>query len=168
MAVECGMDPRIGILLVVTLALFSAGCGGAKKQPEAPSAEQPGVRTVVITANDAMQFSQKVIAAKPGEVFTLRLENVGRMPKTTMAHNFVLLQPMTDEQVMAFAASAVSRAPEYLPADVSAILAHTRLLGPGEKEELSITAPAQPGAYPYLCTFPGHAALMRGTLRVEP
>jgi azurin len=29
-------------------------------------------------------------------------------------------------------------------------------------------APTAPGDYDYICSFPGHAALMKGVLRVEP
>jgi uncharacterized protein len=30
-----------------------------------------------------------------------------------------------------------------------------------------MTAPATPGEYPYVCTFPGHFLLMNGVLVVE-
>lgn len=48
----------------------------------------------------------------------------------------------------------------------SQILAATKLLDPGQKETLKLKAPAQPGDYEFVCTFPGHAVLMWGTLSV--
>jgi azurin len=32
---------------------------------------------------------------------------------------------------------------------------------------LEFDAPAEPGLYPYLCTFPGHGMLMNGIMTVE-
>ena len=43
--------------------------------------------------------------------------------------------------------------PDSLKGDV---IASTKLLGPGEEEVLSFTAPKESGAYEYVCTFPGH------------
>jgi azurin len=40
-------------------------------------------------------------------------------------------------------------------------------LGPGEEEIVSFTAPKEKGAYEYVCTFPGHVAMMRGTMTVQ-
>ncbi len=47
------------------------------------------------------------------------------------------------------------------------VIAHTLLLEPQKSDTIYFTAPDQPGEYEYLCTFPGHATLMRGVLRVE-
>ena len=33
-------------------------------------------------------------------------------------------------------------------------------------ETIEFTAPAEPGDYPYICTFPGHWRLMNGVLHV--
>ncbi|HSH03898.1 MAG TPA: plastocyanin/azurin family copper-binding protein [Anaerolineae bacterium] len=37
----------------------------------------------------------------------------------------------------------------------------------GESHTFSFTAPEEPGTYKYVCTVPGHAALMAGDLTVE-
>jgi azurin len=47
------------------------------------------------------------------------------------------------------------------------ILCHTRILDPQKTTTIHFAAPAQPGRYPYLCTFPGHWMVMRGVLIVE-
>jgi azurin len=49
----------------------------------------------------------------------------------------------------------------------SDILCHTRLLDAGQRTTVYFNAPKTPGRYPYLCTFPGHAQIMRGLLIVE-
>jgi azurin len=59
------------------------------------------------------------------------------------------------------------RGRSYLPKSFEKdILAATNLLDPGQKETLKLKAPAQPGDYEFVCTFPGHAVLMWGTLSV--
>jgi azurin len=40
------------------------------------------------------------------------------------------------------------------------------MLEAGQKEALTVTAPAQEGTYDYVCTFPGHWAVMQGKLIV--
>ncbi len=154
--------------LVAACALLLSGCGKSET-PAAPTSAAPaadGVRTIAITADDSMKFSVTEIRAKPGEKLRVTLQNVGRMPKQAMGHNWVLLTPRDDAAVLAFAASAAGKMPEYLPDDRSAVLAHTKILGGGESDSIEVTVPAEPGTYPFLCTFPGHAALMKGRLIV--
>jgi azurin len=53
------------------------------------------------------------------------------------------------------------------PEDADKVIAATKMLGPGETDTVSFTAPAA-GTYDYICTFPGHAmAGMRGVLTVK-
>lgn len=160
---------RILLALAAGSTLLFTGCG----KSEAPStsvaaAPADGVRTIEITANDAMKFSLTEIRARSGEKIRVALTNMGRMPKQAMGHNWVLLTPMDDAAALAFANTAATRMPDYLPEDKSAVLAHTKILGGGETDTIEFTVPAAPGAYPFLCTFPGHAALMRGKLIVGP
>lgn len=160
------------LLLLALLAgstLLLAGCGKSDAPaPSAAGAPADGVRTVEITANDAMKYSLTEIRARPGEKIRVALTNMGRMPKQAMGHNWVLLTPRDDAAVLAFAASAAAKMPDYLPDDRSAVLAHTKILGGGETDTIEFTVPAAPGEYPFLCSFPGHAALMKGKLIVAP
>ena len=47
------------------------------------------------------------------------------------------------------------------------ILHASKLLEKGETQELEFTAPTEPGDYQFVCTFPGHAGLMRGVIHVK-
>lgn len=153
--------------LVAGSFLLLAGCGKTETPAHAAAAAPAdGVRTVAITADDAMKFSVTEIHARSGEKLRVALTNQGRMPKQAMGHNWVLLTPRDDAAVLAFAASAAAKMPDYLPDDKSTVLAHTKILGGGETDTIEFTVPAAPGDYPYLCTFPGHAALMHGKLIV--
>ena len=121
---------------------------------------------VTIKGNDQMQFDVKAIAAAAGDTIKLTFENAGKMPKQVMGHNLVVLKKGAD--VAAFATAAMqAAATEYFPeAKKDSVLAHTKLLGPGEKDSISFTV-AEAGEYTYICTFPGHYVLMKGTLTVK-
>ncbi len=164
--------PSLFLPLIAGAALLLAGCGkseasAAGTAPVATPAAD-GVKTVTITADDTMKFNVTEIRAQAGEKLRVTFKNVGRMPKQAMGHNWVLLLPMADNEVLALAQAAAARAPEYVPADATKILVHTKLLGPNESDTVEFTAPAAPGEYPFVCTFPGHAALMKGKLIVAP
>ncbi len=57
-------------------------------------------------------------------------------------------------------------AKNYIPS-IGDIVSASKLLNPGEVEVLKLDLKT-PGDYPYLCTFPGHCHVMRGTLKVGP
>ena len=165
------MKPQLLLFpLVIALSpcVFS-GCGKNESAGGATESVGPdGVRTIKLTGSDTLQYNLKEITAAPGEKLYIELTNTGSMPKQTMSHNFVLLQPMPDADVQALAMAASTKPAEFLPDDQSKIISHTKMLGPGEKETLTIIAPPQAGNYPYVCTFPGHFALMHGNLVVKP
>lgn len=121
---------------------------------------------LVIEGNDQMQFSTKELKAVAGKPITLTLKHVGKIPKEAMGHNLVILQEGTDEA--AFAAKAIeAQATDYIPASEKAsIIAHTKLIGGGEEDTIEFTIDKK-GTYNFLCTFPGHVALMKGVLIVE-
>lgn len=160
--------------------LFLAACGGDKKAdtddqattdtsatglPEVTTPSATVSNTVEITGNDQMKFSTTEIRVKAGEKVTLTLKNVGTMPKESMGHNFILLGGGTDVEAFALKAM-VAKDSDYIPADLkSAIMANTKLLGPGESDTITFTVPA--GEYDFICTFPGHYASMRGKLIAE-
>ena len=115
-----------------------------------------------------MKFSTVEIRAKAGERLRVTLVNQGVTPKFSMGHNWILLTAAADIDGF-LTAAAESPTTDYVPASRrSGILASTKLLGPGEQDTAAFTAPAAPGRYPFLCSFPGHAQVgMRGVLIVE-
>ena len=126
-------------------------------------------KKIELTGSDQMQYSTKTMEVTAGDTVVLNFKHIGALPKVAMGHNFVLLKP--DTKIPEFAmAAAQAAATDYLPADEAskkAILAHTKLLGGGESDTVTFTAPAEAGAYPYICTFPGHYGLMQGVLTVK-
>ncbi len=169
-------------ILIASASLMSTSAAPqappATQKPAAPDTQKPastaakpsakGVRTVEIIGTDDMKFSVTAIQAKPGEQLRVRLISKGAMPKIAMAHNFVLLQKGAN-QVAFVTESAAARETDFIaPKLKDQVIAATGLAGAGETVEVTFKAPAAPGEYPFLCTFPGHfQAGMRGTLTVK-
>lgn len=122
--------------------------------------------TVAIEGNDQMQYNKKSFEVAAGDNVTLVFKNVGTLPKVAMGHNVVILK--AGEAIAPFATAAITaKEHDYIPQDQKdKILAMTKLLGPGEEATITFTAPAA-GSYNYLCTFPGHFALMNGVMTVK-
>jgi azurin len=138
------------IAVVAWSALLFFGCSPA---PQAPPKE------VTIQADDKMRYDMTAFDASPGQKISVTIKNVGTTPKFSMGHNFVMLdRAITTANVQAaFLDKASTEAShDYVPPGDKNVLAHSKLLGPGESEVVTFNAPFIPGEYLYLCSFPGH------------
>lgn len=143
----------------------------ADKGDTKPAAD---VKEVTIESNDMMKFNLNAFEVKPGQKVKLTLKNVGKLPKAAMGHNWVLLKKgigaVTFGSTVASGKGGASLATDWIPTQdpqKGQMIAHTKLLGPGESDTIEFTAPTEPGAYEYLCMFPGHFALMKGIMTVK-
>ncbi len=153
---------------------FAAAMQFADKLAAVVPTSPQGLRYLIATEGpvplalkaDALQliYDHKELTADAGTVIALTFENPGEQP-----HNVVVCTPGSLEKVGA-AADAMQTDPKglargFVP-DIPEVLEKTRLLARGEKETLLFRAPATPGDYVLLCTFPGHWRLMQGVLKV--
>ncbi len=123
----------------------------------------PVVRNIVINSNDQMKFDKSEIRVKAGEKIKLTLNHTGELPKNAMGHNFVLLEKGTE--IADFGMKAMdAKDNEYIPS--KGVITHTKLIGGGESTTIEFTAPAK-GTYDFVCSFPGHYAMMKGKFIVE-
>ena len=123
---------------------------------------------ITISGNDTMQFDLKSFEVKAGQKVELTFKNIGKIPKIAMGHNLVVLKKGISavafgQKAMGAGANATNALPESVKGDT---IASTKLLGPDENETITFTAP-ETGDYEYVCTFPGHFALMRGIMKVK-
>lgn len=122
-----------------------------------------------IEGNDAMQFNVGSITVPAScTEFTITLNHTGQMPVTAMGHN-VVITAEADMRAVAAAGVGAGIQDEYLPPDDPRIIANTELVGGGEST--SVTFPVSDiqdgGPYVFFCSFPGHAAIMKGTIQAE-
>ena len=109
-----------------------------------------------------LKFDQSNLTVVAGSSVKLTFNNTDDMP-----HNFVLVAKNKADEV-GIAATKLGLdgvALGFVP-EIDAVIAHTNLLAPHKIESIYFTAPEVPGAYPFLCTFPGHYLTMRGVLTV--
>jgi putative heme-binding domain-containing protein len=116
------------------------------------------------TVPDQMLFDKERLVVRAGKPVEFLFENTDLMP-----HNFVIVQPGALEEVGTLAESTGSQPGamerHYVPKSPK-ILLSSKLLQPRDSQKLSFLAPAKPGIYPYVCTYPGHWRRMFGALYV--
>ncbi|QJE96421.1 DUF7133 domain-containing protein [Luteolibacter luteus] len=121
---------------------------------------------VVKAVREQLRFDTTRMVVEAGKPFQIIFENPDNMP-----HNLVIVQPGSYQAV---AESVQAQAPDkldskgraYVPDKDSRVIAATKLIEAGQKETISITAPQKEGVYEFVCTFPGHWAIMHGKLVV--
>lgn len=173
---------------IFALALLMMSCGGdSKKEKKEPvsigastqkteKAAKPakgvtfsedGTEAMVdIEGDDSMKFNLKTIKVKEGQKVTLTLHHVGKMDIQVMGHNWVLLNQGVD--MMDFGGRAASAEDnDYIPeGSEDEYIVHTKMIGGGETTTITFDAPEK-GTYDFICSFPGHVAIMKGKFIVE-
>ena len=132
---------------------------------EAPVATIEKEISITINAGDDMKYDLAEIKVKEGQTVKLTLVHTGKLAKEAMGHNWALLAQGTI--VSDFATKAMqAKDTNYIPAGATEVIVHTKLIGGGQSDTIEFAAPAK-GVYEFICTFPGHSAVMRGTFYVE-
>jgi azurin len=120
-----------------------------------------------ISGNDQMQYDKQVLTVPAScKQVTVTLHHTGKLPREAMGHNWVLVSA-ADFNAVATSATAAGLANDYVQPDDKRMLAHTKTIGGGQTTSITFsTSVLKPGGdYRYLCTYPGHNALMRGTFK---
>ena len=113
-----------------------------------------------------MMYSKTSFEIKRNQKVKLTFKNTGKLPKVAMGHNIVILKKTVN--LFEFCNEAVKfPTNEYFPKGREKdVIGRTKLLGPGEEDTIYFMAP-DPGVYEFVCTFPGHFALMKGKMTVK-
>ena len=115
-------------------------------------------------------YDKKEFTVKAGQKVKLTFVNPADS-QNLQPHNLIIVKPGKLQAMIALVNDPANFSnPEWIKnpiPETDMILWHTKLLGVGEEETLEFTAPAEPGEYPYLCSYIGHAILMNGVMKVE-
>ena len=141
------------ILFFVSLFMF-AGCS-----------IENDVNKIVITSDDYMKFNTSKITVKSGKLVKLTLKHIGNLDVQVMGHNFVLLKDKVDIVEFANKAAMASKN-QYIPIESNEVIAYTDMIGGGQETTIEFLAP-EVGIYNFICSFPGHYAMMKGKFIVE-
>src|SRR5260221_49068 len=120
------------------------------------------VTTVLLSAIPGLQYDVVRFKVKPGARVKVILTN-----KDDMSHNLGFTKPGARLLVVNAALKLEEKGPmmNYIPRS-SDVLWTISVLSPGQEKSLAFTAPKSEGAYPYVCTFPGHGFVMYGVMYV--
>lgn len=123
---------------------------------------------ISVSAGDGMAYNTRSIDVPLScEQVTVNFEHTGRLPKGGMGHNWVMTKN-SDVNAVVQAGTAAGIANDFLPEDDSLIIAATPLLGGGEKASVTFETSqlSADNTYTFFCSFPGHSAMMRGTVNL--
>jgi len=123
---------------------------------------------VEISGNDVMQFDKKELAVPATcKEITVTLHHSGKQPREAMGHDWVLVKT-ADLAAVDQAGLSAGLADNYVAPGDKRVLAHTKVIGGGETTSVTFRASilTKGGDYSYLCTFPGHSALMHGKFKL--
>ena len=144
----------------------SATAGSASPPAGAPGvASRSAVAITLGVISGQMKFTQTTITARPGQRVEITLNNTDDMP-----HNIVIFRRGTIAEYQKDLFGSLNEPNAQLRGfvpDSPNVLVASRLLNAGESTVVTFDAPTEPGEYPFVCSFPGHWATMRGVLRIE-
>ena len=121
---------------------------------------------VTVDSTDQMSYNTKeIVIDKSCKTFTVNLTHSGSLPKNVMGHNWVLSKT-ADMAGVATDGMAAGLDKNYLKGGDTRIIAHTKIIGAGEKDSVTFDVsklnPAE--TYEFFCTFPGHNSMMKGAV----
>ncbi|MEQ9411363.1 MAG: plastocyanin/azurin family copper-binding protein [Fuerstiella sp.] len=124
-------------------------------------------KKMTLNAVTGLQYEPNRLRVAPGTRVALTFHN----NDPGMPHNVVVVpadkMQSFGEQAMVLASNPRAIATHYVPNDPAEIC-FSPILNPGDQYTVYFEAPAQAGRYRFICTYPGHWQVMRGTLYVLP
>jgi azurin len=152
-----------------TTAMPSAATTAA---PAAMTTEKPAAVVkdcaTTIEGTDAMQYNVGSITVPAScKKFTINLKHTGTMAATAMGHNVVIAKE-SDMAGIAADGMAAGAGSDFVKAGDARVIAHTKLVGGGQSTSVSFDPKKikDGGPYEFFCSFPGHDAMMKGTISV--
>lgn len=124
--------------------------------------------TIALAGSDQMQFNLKTVTVSAScASISMELVHTGKLPVAAMGHN-VVISKTVDMARIASAGMKAGAAAGYVPKGDPAIVATTDMIGGGAKTSAKFPGSklVAGGDYTFFCSFPGHSALMKGTVVV--
>lgn len=147
--------PRLAAPTLALIALFASGASAAADC------------AVTVDSTDQMTFSTHSLAVpKSCKTFSVTLTHSGSLPKNVMGHNLVI-STASDQPSVVSDGMASGLANDYLKVGDSRVIAHTKVLGAGESDTLTLDVAAlkEGESYQFYCTVPGHISMMLGDVK---
>lgn len=126
---------------------------------------KPDTIIEITTLKGEMKYNKPIITVYPGKKIKLILRN-----QDDMHHNLAITKPGKGKDMKvaqeAWKLGVDGFAKHWIPKHPD-LLFGSKMADPHSSSTLYFTAPKRTGQYPYVCTLPGHAQVMRGTMIVS-
>ena len=122
---------------------------------------------IVISGSDMMRFDTKEIIIHGNcEKFVITLKHSGNLPINAMGHNIVFLETKNLQKIVSKINMSHGIENGFLP-EMEEILSKSKMIGGGQETtiELDLNVFNRGAEYMFICSFPGHFALMQGKLK---
>lgn len=120
-----------------------------------------------IEANDAMQYNADSITVPAScTQFIINLKHAGTLAANVMGHNVVVSK---EADMAGIAADGAADPATHVKAGDTRAIAHTKIIGGGESTSMTfdVAKIKDGGPFKFFCSFPGHLALMQGSIQVQ-
>jgi azurin len=147
-----------------------ASCLALLALAASPLAARAATCSVNLEGNDAMKYNlSNIDVSKSCTTFTINLKHTGKLAKNVMGHNVVVAKTADIAGIDTDGIKA-GLAADYIKAGDTRVIAHSKVVGGGETTSVQIPVAklAGTGPFSFFCSFPGHSALMKGTLTLKP
>jgi putative heme-binding domain-containing protein len=118
-----------------------------------------------VNAVAGLQYEPRRLRVPPGRRIGLTFRNAD----PSMPHNLVVVELQRLQSIgnaaMLLAADPRAIATHYVPDDPG-VICLAPILNPDDQYTVYFDSPTEKGAYPFVCTFPGHWKVMQGILYV--
>ena len=126
---------------------------------------------VDVESTDQMTFNTQAISvSKSCKTFTINLKHTGKLARNVMGHNVVVAKSADMAGIDADGMKA-GLAADYIKAADARVIAHSKVVGGGESTSVVIPVAklsATGAPLSFFCSFPGHSALMKGSITLKP
>ena len=123
---------------------------------------------IVISGSDMMKFdTNEINISKSCEKFVVILKHSGNLPVNAMGHNIVFLEADNLQKVVSKVNMAHGIQNGFMP-KMQEVLFKSEMIGGGQETTLELDPKVfnSEKEYVFICTFPGHFALMKGKLKI--
>ena len=120
-----------------------------------------------VEGNDMMQYNADSITVPAScTQFTINLKHTGKLAANVMGHNVVIAK---EADMAGIAADGTSDPATHVKAGDTRVIAHSKVIGGGEATSVSfdVAKIKDGGPFKFFCSFPGHLALMQGSIQVQ-
>ena len=121
-----------------------------------------------ISGSDMMKFdTDEINIDKDCEKFVVNLKHSGNLPVNAMGHNIVILESKNLQKVISKINMSHGIEKGFMP-EMEEVLFKSKMIGGGEETTLELDTSIfdKEKEYIFICSFPGHFALMKGKLKI--